>query len=148
MNVPRPTGTSAAFPEFEWFLPSPKKAELAITIPNDRCINFNPRLKSQLPEQITIGVSPDGKILRVKESAGEGYHIPKSGSIKASVLIDNIKARGIRLPARYLVEKANGCWIATVVLPIASPTAPERTPKKPRSSGLSAMLPVGSIRNE
>ena len=58
---------------------------------------------TQVPKQIKIGVSADGKTLRIQEEPEEGYKLPKSGSITDHILIDAIKKRGICLPACLLL---------------------------------------------
>jgi hypothetical protein len=126
--------------EFEWFFPIPPKPELAITIPNEKCFNLNQNLCSRVPKRITIGVSKNGKIICLKEEPEMGFRIPKSGTIQDMNLIDSIKRRGIKLPARYLVEQNEGRWIATLVLPIVPSRPPKKTPKKVRKNGLGAML--------
>jgi hypothetical protein len=132
-----PTNTS----EFEWFLPIPRRPILAITITNEKFINLNQKLCSQVAKYITIGISSDGKKIGLKEVAG-GYFVPKNGVIKDPRLVLQIKSRGVQLPANYLVEKADGCWIAILVPPEFSPTFPKKTPIRPRKTGLKDMLPT------
>jgi len=83
--------TSIDFLEFEWFLPTPAKPELAITIPNDQCFNLNQNLYGQMPNRITVGVSLNGKTICLREAAETGFKIPKSGTIKGMPLISSIK---------------------------------------------------------
>lgn len=142
MTHVRSTNDTINISEFEWFLPSPRKPILAITIPNDNCFNLNQNLCIQIPKHIRIGLSSDGKRLALKEETEEGYFVPKSGGIKDSVLVQEIKTRGVRLPANYLVESINEYWVATLVPPISSPTLPKKTPKRPRTNGLKDMLPA------
>lgn len=71
----------------------------------------------------------------------KGFGVPKNGRIKAESLIERITERGIRIPARYLVEDTDGIWIAKLVPPTPFPPTPKKTPNKPRLNGLKAMLP-------
>lgn len=132
--------------DFQWFIPSTKASEYVITIPNDTNFNFNQKLLNKIPKKISIGVSPDGKKIRIKESSN-GYNIPKSGSIKASEIIKSIKDRGIRLPVRYTVhhddDHDNDYVEATFIQPVAAPNTPKQIPKKPRTTGLKSMLISG-----
>jgi hypothetical protein len=131
---------SMDFSRFKWFLPAPREAKFAISIPNEKCFNLNQKLYAEISKRIAVGVSTDGKTLCIKEDE-QGYKVPKSGSIKDGVLVGDIKNRGIRLPARYFVEKKSDCWIATLG-PYASPSSvPKKFPKKPRKKGLKDMLP-------
>lgn len=147
MNTRISLESPTKFPDIEWFLPERKKLEYAITIPNDNCLHLNTHLRVQIPKHITIGVSEDGKTLWLEEKAEGGYSISKSGTIKASNLIDAIKARGIGLPARYVTTECDNCWTVTLVSPVSPSNLPKKTPKKPRINGLKTMLPLGEIKN-
>lgn len=125
--------------EFEWFSPPPRKPELAITIPNDKCFNLNQNLFRQMPKQIAVGISADGKTICLKENPGTGLQIPKSGTINSYHLVAFIKKRGIKLPARYKVEQKEDHWLATLNSPVL-PTPPKNTPKSPRKRGLRTMM--------
>lgn len=126
--------------EFDWFLPTPPKQVFSITIPDEKNINLNAKLCEIIPEYIKIGINLDGTKLGLLEEK-KGFHVPRNGRIKAENLIDKIKERGIRLPARYLVDNINGFWIATLVPPTPVSAIPKNTPSKPRKNGLKAMLP-------
>ncbi|MCA1292267.1 hypothetical protein LBW89_04435 [Paenibacillus sp. alder61] len=126
--------------EFDWFLPTPPKKILSITIPDEKNFNLNAKLCESIPKFIKIGVNSDGTMLGLLEDI-KGFGVPKNGRIKAESLIERITERGIRLPARYLVENMDGIWIAKLVPPTPIPAIPKKTPKKPRLNGLKAMLP-------
>ena len=130
--------------DFEWFLPDPKNAECVITIPNDYSFNINQKLLNKIPKNITIGISLDGKTLKIKDDT-KGFKIPKSGSMKAFTFIAAIKGRGIKLPARYLVKQNDDQIIASFVPPITYPPLQKKTPLKPRTTGLKDMLTMGVI---
>lgn len=131
-----------AFPlsSFKWFLPEPRKAELAISIPDEKRLNLNQRLCATMPERITIGVSPDGKTICIKECKESGFRVPKSGIIKGSEVASYIKEKGIRFPCRYLAEQKNDCWIATLMPFSPIPRLPNKIPKSQRKKGLKLML--------
>lgn len=128
--------------EFEWFFPTPPKPELAITIPNDKCLNLNQNLYGQIQESIVIGLTSDGKKIGLRKvtETETGFQILKSGTIKDINLIDTIKKRGIKLPARYLVEQKENLWIGTLISPAVSAHLPKKTPPKVRKTGLEAMI--------
>jgi hypothetical protein len=143
MNNRTPNNEDISISDFDWFLPSPKKVVYAIAIPNDTCFNLNQRLTQKLPKMITIGINSDAKTLCIKKEPDKGFSVPKSGTIKDNVLINTIKSRGIRLPAHYSAESKGEYWIASLVPPISSPILPKKTPSKPRTNGLNAMLTSG-----
>lgn len=128
------------FLKFDWFFPTPSRPELVVTIPNDKCFNLNPNLFNQIPESIVIGVTNDGKNICLREKTGTETSFPilKSGTIKDINLIDSMKKRGIKLPARYLVEKIGNVWIGTLSPPKVIP--PKKTPSKVRKTGLEVMI--------
>lgn len=135
------TGNSPTdFLDFEWFLPAPRKSEFVITVNNTKSFNLNQRLCSKIWKQIQIGITSDGKTLCLKEKPENGFFVPKSGSIKDSVLINEIKSRGISLPARYIAERKGDYWFATIVPAVTSPAQLKKTPKKPRKNGLKCIL--------
>ncbi len=131
--------------EFDWFLPTPPKPVFSITISDEKSFNLNGKLSEKIPRYIKIGISSDGTKLGLLEET-KGFRVPKNGVIKAWKLIDEIKTRGIFLPARYLVENIDGFWIATLVPPTPAPTTPKKTPNKPRKNGLKAMLPKKEMK--
>lgn len=70
----------------------------------------------------------------------QGYRVPKNGRIKDLRLVKAIEQRGVSLPAKYIVEKINEMWIASII-PGAPIKSVGKTPKKPRRNGLKAMIP-------
>lgn len=127
--------------EFDWFIPTPREAELTITIPNGNCLNFNAKLRVLLPSRITVGISKkDGKTICVAESPTEGYSLPKSGTLKDKHLMTKIAEHGLNLPARFHMKKNGEQWIGNLV--ISSPVVPviTKTPKKPRKNGLDNLI--------
>lgn len=138
MQPQKPAQNSLCRADFEWFTPQPKKAELAITIPNNHCFNLNPSLRAKIPQKIEIGVGHGGTILWLQPH-DTGYKIAKSGTLKDSLLIGSIKRSGVRLPARYVVEEFDGGWVANLVPP-AKPPLPTKIPKRPKKKGLNAIL--------
>lgn len=128
--------------EFDWFFPTPPRPDLTITIPNDKCFNLNQNLYGQMPESIVIGVTSDGKNIGIRKvtDSENGFQILKSGTIKDTNLIDTIKKRGIKLPARYLVEQKENLWVGTLISPAISAHLPKKTPPKVRKTGLEAMI--------
>lgn len=130
--------------EFSWYLPTPPKPVLSITIPDEKSINLNGRLREIVPNRLKIGVNMDGTKLGLLEEQ-KGFHIPKNGMIKAQDVIHDITLRGISLPARYIVENIDDLWVATLVPTIPAPTTPKKTPNKPRLNGLKAMLPKNEM---
>ncbi|MNW51344.1 hypothetical protein D3C74_288280 [compost metagenome] len=131
--------------EFDWFLPTPPKPVFLITISDEKSINLNGKLCESIPSKIRIGINIDGTKLGLLEET-KGFRVPRNGRVKAGELIDQIKARGVRLPARYLAENINGIWIATLVPPTSLPTIPKKTPNKPRVNGLKTMLPKKEMK--
>ncbi|MEK8127691.1 hypothetical protein WMW72_07140 [Paenibacillus filicis] len=130
-----PTG----YVDFEWFLPTERKKEFVITVTSANSFSVNQTLREQLWKRITIGVGPGGRELCFKEQP-EGFFVPKNGNIKAHFVSNEIKRRGINLPARYIAEREGDCWIA-IIEPIAeSPAQNKKTPKKPRKNGLKSLL--------
>lgn len=101
------------FSDFIWFTEKKKKNELAITVPNLHNFNLCPRLLLQLPERISIGISPDGKTVLIRKNTPDetGITPPKSGCVKLGELINYIVSKGVLLPARYNVSKEDDCWI-------------------------------------
>lgn len=125
---------------FEWFLPSPPKPVLILTVFNDGVIRLNGKLCEEIPKTLKIGVDVDGKTLGLVECSEKGYRIPKNGRVKDINLVKAIEKRGVSLPAKYMVEKVNDLWVARIVPPIPI-TKVGSTPKKPRRNGLKTMLP-------
>lgn len=131
--------------EFDWFLPIPPKPVFSITIPDEKSINLNARLCECIPKCIKIGINLDGTKLGLLEET-KGFRVPQNGRIRAERLIDEIIVRGIRLPARYLVDNIDGFWMATLVPTTPVPTIPKKTPNKPRQNGLKTMLPKKEMK--
>lgn len=125
---------------FEWFLPSPPRPVLALTVYSGGEICFNGKLCEYVPKQLRIGVNRDGKILGLAGCSEKGYRVPKNGRIKDPNLVKVIEKRGIVLPAKYIVENKNDIWIATIITPTPLTTV-GKTPKKPRQNSLKSMLP-------
>lgn len=126
--------------DFDWFLPAPPKKNFSITITDEKSFNLNSKLCESISKFIKIGINLDGTIIGLLEDE-EGFRVPKNGRIIAESLIDSIRGRGIRLPARYLVENTDGTWIAKLVPKTPVPTTSKKMPNKPRLNGLKAMLP-------
>lgn len=97
--------------QFRWFIPRPK-AQYFISIPNSSYLRFNEKLRAKVPDQVAIGISPDGKTIYVREQA-DGYKLPKNGTIHDEEIIAHLNALGIEVPAKYQVEEVDGTWVAT-----------------------------------
>lgn len=95
-----------------------------------------------MPKSIAIGVTSDGKKIGIRKitEAENGFKILKNGIIKDINLIDTIKKRGIKLPARYLVEKKENLWIGTLISSVVSAHLPKKIPSKARKAGLESMI--------
>ena len=123
------------FEKFTWFTPKPKSL-LAITIPNPDRLNLNPELLTQMPSHIEFGVSKNGQEICIRERLNGGYKIPRNGSIKDSSLISVLTSMGVRLPARYTVQKEDNCWLAIMDEPLQRKVIMKKPPRKPRNSDL------------
>ena len=133
------------FEKFRWFIPKPK-SPLAITIPNPDRLNLNPKLLSQMPSHIEIGISADGQEICIREQLNGGYWVPKSGTIKDKSLIRALTSMGVRLPARYTVQQEGGCWLAIMDEPITRKVIMKKPPSKPRNSDLHNLAKeIGSL---
>ncbi len=95
---------------------------------------------NQIAEYIRVGVNSNGKTICIKEDKEGGFLILKSGIIKDVRLIDSIKARGIKLPARYSVKQNEDHWIGTLIASIVPSHHLKKTPRKARKKGLEVML--------
>ncbi|NCC67032.1 MAG: hypothetical protein EOM14_02390 [Clostridia bacterium] len=126
--------------EFTWFLPSPK-SDLSINIPNSNRLNLNNKLVDKMPAYITLGISLDGTKIFIKEHGEDGFKVIKSGSIKAHEFISALTKCGVHLPARYIVTKTDGGWIATLTSPVLSRV--NKTTAKPRKQNLSPLIESG-----
>ena len=120
------------FARFQWFTPQ-TTAPLALTIPNTICMNLNPKLTSQMPSHIEIGVSEDGREICLRAKADNGYKVPKSGSIKDKRLIQALTSTGVHLPARYSIRQDGDCWIGTMDEPAPPSVSLVKPPRKARS---------------
>jgi len=133
------------FHQFEWYLPTPPEPLLLITISSENVICLNRKLCEYVPKQIQIGINMDGTRLGLAGISDKGYRVPKNGMIKDDRLVQRIKQRGVRLPARYLVEEKEGIWLGTLIPSTPAPPTIGKTPKKPRKQGLKAMLPKQEV---
>lgn len=136
------------FNQFEWFLPSPPKPFFSIIVSNEKGFCLNSKLYEYIPKKLTVGISPDGRNIGLLENAENGYQVLKNGRIKGKgpELVRSIEARGISLPANYIVENKDDLWLATLVPAKPVPSIPRKTPKKPRKNGLRDMLPKKDIK--
>ena len=130
-------------PKYEWFLPQGPKLPYAVSFTICGKCNISPKLMPLLPTYITIGVSSNGGEIVLAEGDDSGYKPPKSGYLKDPNLIRAIVERGIELPARYRMEQMEeGVWLGTLLNPPQKTELPIKPmPKRPRKSGLSAMMP-------
>ncbi len=115
---------------FQWHSPKPKSA-LAITVPNQNNICFNSKLTAVLPPAVEIGISPDGRMLALRQKEG-GYRVPRSSAVKARDLVQILTNAGVHLPARYTVELQGNLWIG--VLEEKEQNLPKAPPRKPKKS--------------
>lgn len=131
--------------EFDWFVPAPLKPTLSITVSDERGLCMNEKLCRNIPGKIKIGLTSDGTKIGISEESENGYRVPKNGVIKDWRLVQEIKTRGINLPAKYLAEKIDGIWQALLTPQTVPITPPKKIPNKPRKNGLKAMLPRTEI---
>jgi hypothetical protein len=126
--------------QFEWFFPVPPKPVFTITVTNERNICLSRQLCESVPSKLRIGIDKDGIRLGLVGDDAGGYRVPKSGVIKDARVVQVLQTRGIPTPARYLAEKVNDYWIATLIPSSAVPTQIKKTPRNPRKHGLGAMI--------
>lgn len=134
------------YAKFDWFWPTPPKPTFSITVSDEKGVYINEKLCRNIPKKIKIGVAKDGTKIGIVEDSENGYRVPKNGNIKAWDVVQAIKARGVNLPARYLVEKIDGFCQASLTPKILPTTPPKKIPKKPRKNGLKTMLPKKEIK--
>lgn len=128
--------TTIDFADFTWFSPKPKGSQMAITVPNLTCLNFNAKAMIKMPVQIQIGISEDAKTIGICEKPGTGYKIPKSGTVKDKDLVDFLVSHGVRLPAKYELQPAANGWIANLME--SRPPKVTGNSRKPRISKITA----------
>ncbi|WP_334074100.1 hypothetical protein [Paenibacillus sp. A14] len=131
---------------YDWILPIPPKPIFSITVSDEKGFCINEKLRRNIPERIKVGITSDGSEIGILEETEKGYRVPKNGTIKDWNLVQEIKTRGVNLPARYLVEKIDEFWQASLTPQILPTTPPKKIPKKPRKNGLKAMLPKKEIK--
>ena len=115
---------------FTWFQPQPRNC-LAITIPNGIRLNINAALLKEIPKKITIGFDAKQRVVAILETEVNEFRVPKSGSIHAEHVIKHIVENGVRLPARFSVQRYDNAWIGTLD-PQKPPVLKENPPRKPR----------------
>lgn len=129
---------------YEWFLPQGRKLSYTVSFTVCGKCNISSKLLPLIPASITIGICCDGKEIVLAEKEESGYKLPKSGSLRDPNLTRAIVERGISLPARYQMKQLeDGVWIGTLCdPPQAAGVTKKPIPKRPRKSGLAAMMPV------
>jgi len=100
--------------DFKWYSPK-EKSKFAISIPNGTSLNINPPLCAQITSHISIGLcEKDHTLIGLQLVEEDGYKVPKSGTIRDKYLIEQIVMSGVRLPARYTIEKDGDLWIGVL----------------------------------
>ena len=121
------------FGAFKWYTPR-RASQLAITIPNPNHLNLNPKLRTQMPTHIQIGTKDNGQCICIRECPDTGYKVPKGGSIEDKSILQDIISSGVRLPARYSVEKEDDCWLAILDEDVLPKVSEKKAPRKPRKN--------------
>ncbi len=126
--------------EFVWFDLSPKPPEMVINVSETGGFTFNRPAREALPPNIKIGILPDGKTVCVMEDPASGYTLPKSGAVTRPELIKHIVSAGIILPARYIMRREGGVWIAELQTPTMKRRPPAKNPRKISKSAEESIL--------
>ena len=98
---------------FEWFHPVPRNKWM-VSIPNRQCMNINAALMKEIPDTILIGYCKENHRLAIREEKKDAFSVPRSGSMKVPRIITAIVESGVRLPARFTIEKSQDLWIGTL----------------------------------
>ena len=117
---------------FTWFHPEPQ-AKWIVSIPNRQCVNINAVLLKEIPHSILLGYNAGEKKLAIRAEEDSSFLVPKRGSIKAAKVITFIVESGVRLPARFVMEKVQDAWIGTLEdqpLPLILQDQPVRERKR------------------
>ena len=117
---------------FTWFRPEPR-VKWIVNIPNRRCVNINAALLKEIPHSILLGYDAGKKKLAILAEEDSSFLVPKSGSIKAAKVITFIVESGVRLPARFVMEKSQDAWVGTLEdqpLPLILQEQPVRKRKR------------------
>lgn len=101
---------------FTWYTVEPKPPEMAVNVSDSGGFFFNAELRKRMPEHFVVGASPDKRVLCVAEAPDTTYTLPKSGRAKIPALLQDIKAAGVILPARYVIHVDEGCFIGELKL--------------------------------
>ena len=126
--------------EFTWFFPRPKGAEMSISIPNQKNVNFNPKAMEKMPPFVVLGASSDGKRIGIREQTEKGYKLPKSGSIKDEAFISFLQSSGVKLPAKYELCETEGGWIGNLVTTAVPKVSEKRTKPRISKSGADSLI--------
>ncbi len=127
-----------ALESLTWHAPAPK-SPFAVTIPNQNEIRFNRKLTPELPPCVELGTDENGTHLGIRASEG-GYRVPKSGNIKAQDVIAELRAAGVKLPARYVMARVEGGWLGTLVKTPEAAFDLKKTPRSPKKKDLSGLV--------
>lgn len=72
------------------------------------------------------------------------FKVQKSGGVNAKALLDDLRAKGVSLPAVYTIDEAESderICIGFLTIKQEAPASARKAAKKPRKAGLAQMLP-------
>lgn len=102
---------------FQWFEKEDRRKPLRASLGRDGKLRLGEELRKKLPPTIRLGFDTKNRILAIADGHGNGIGWPKSGSLNAKALCNEVCSAGIKLPVIFAFERdsATGFFLGKIL---------------------------------